>query len=96
MVNLMLEARARYLLYIIVNCIHDHHTVDSLVWSSFRLAPITISNVLYRYTIDGECGVARLFSDHYTVRAKTVQATLLYAFVLVTHGTHKGDNILTL
>ena len=40
MVNLTLEARVRYPLYIIIYCKRVQYTADSLVWGSLRLAPI--------------------------------------------------------
>ena len=40
MVNFMLEAHVRYLLYIIIYCKRVHNSADLLVWGSLRLAPI--------------------------------------------------------
>ena len=39
MVNLMLEARVRYLLYIVMYCERVLYTADLLVWGSLRLTP---------------------------------------------------------
>ena len=39
MVNLMLEARVRYLLYIIIYCERVLYTTDLLVWGLLRLTP---------------------------------------------------------
>ena len=41
MVNLTLETRVRYPLYIVIYCKRVHYTADSLVWGSLRLAPIS-------------------------------------------------------
>ena len=42
MVNLTLETRVRYPLYIVIYCKRVHYTADSLVWGSLRLDPIII------------------------------------------------------
>ena len=46
MVNLTLEACVRYPLYIVIYCKRVHYTTDSLVWGSFRLAPINKNSSL--------------------------------------------------
>ena len=45
MVNLTLETRVRYPLYIVIYCKRVHYTADSIVWGSLRLAPITIATM---------------------------------------------------
>ena len=47
MVNLMLEARVRYPLYIVIYCKWVHYTADSLVWGSLTLAPINLYMTRY-------------------------------------------------
>ena len=49
MVNLTLEARVRYWLYIVIYCKQMHYTTDSLVWGSLRLTLINdcIHNMIF-------------------------------------------------